>query len=247
MKRLIVLSLLSLAIAGIVATQSQAGLLVNNGFETQVPILSGPPSTTGVWSGDPATIVQAENAITPAEGTRMLRFDGTYPGYAINGYTSGVFQLVDLSPMSAQIAAGTATAELSALFNRVAFDGTDRTFMLQIAAYAGSPSSFPSQYGSGGLANSTVTFVSDADVSTWEQLATSLVLPVNADFLAVQVTGIEDYDNAPPNEFNGNYADAVSLTVVPEPSTLALWSLFGTVGVGIGWWRRRKNCVSIPA
>jgi hypothetical protein len=37
--------------------------------------------------------------------------------------------------------------------------------------------------------------------------------------------------------------DAVKLTgtpAVPEPTTLIIWSLLGTLGVTIGWWRRRK-------
>jgi hypothetical protein len=27
---------------------------------------------------------------------------------------------------------------------------------------------------------------------------------------------------------------------VPEPSTLIIWSLLGSLGISIGWWRRRK-------
>jgi hypothetical protein len=32
-----------------------------------------------------------------------------------------------------------------------------------------------------------------------------------------------------------------SSKVIPEPSTLAIWSLLGTVGISVGWWRRRRQ------
>jgi hypothetical protein len=28
---------------------------------------------------------------------------------------------------------------------------------------------------------------------------------------------------------------------IPEPSTLVIWSLLGSVGVAVGWWRRRRT------
>jgi hypothetical protein len=46
----------------------------------------------------------------------------------------------------------------------------------------------------------------------------------------------------PPASHSGEitviFADAPN--VVPEPATLAIWSLFGAVGMGIGWRRRRR-------
>jgi hypothetical protein len=40
------------------------------------------------------------------------------------------------------------------------------------------------------------------------------------------------------------YEDADFLlegNVVPEPSTLAIWSLLGALGITVGWWRRRRR------
>ena len=37
-----------------------------------------------------------------------------------------------------------------------------------------------------------------------------------------------------------NCYDNVIVAPIPEPSTLAIWSLLGLCGVGIGWYRRRK-------
>jgi hypothetical protein len=28
--------------------------------------------------------------------------------------------------------------------------------------------------------------------------------------------------------------------VVPEPTTFLIWSLLGTLGIGLAWWRKRK-------
>jgi hypothetical protein len=27
---------------------------------------------------------------------------------------------------------------------------------------------------------------------------------------------------------------------IPEPSTLIIWSLLGSLAIGLGWWRQRK-------
>jgi len=45
----------------------------------------------------------------------------------------------------------------------------------------------------------------------------------------------------PPGGYNRsvfNWWGAMS--VVPEPSTLIIWSLLAALGIGLGWWRRRK-------
>ena len=41
---------------------------------------------------------------------------------------------------------------------------------------------------------------------------------------------------SPSGEMRG-----VLLTPVPEPSTFAIWSLLGIVGVGCGWWRKCRR------
>ena len=30
------------------------------------------------------------------------------------------------------------------------------------------------------------------------------------------------------------------ISTIPEPNTLVIWSLLGTLAIGLGWWRRRK-------
>src|SRR5690349_20621099 len=90
------------------ANTSQATIVVGNaGFETVVPIPYWPVASYGVWTGNPATIVTAENGITPVEGTHMLKFTGGDP-------TANVWQLVDVSAVPSG-----SLVTLSAEFNRV--------------------------------------------------------------------------------------------------------------------------------
>jgi hypothetical protein len=48
----------------------------------------------------------------------------------------------------------------------------------------------------------------------------------------------------PPLDEQGNWIIATQASPlpsdVPEPSTIIIWSLLGTVAVTVGWWRRRK-------
>jgi MYXO-CTERM domain-containing protein len=36
------------------------------------------------------------------------------------------------------------------------------------------------------------------------------------------------------------YIDEPAPPVIPEPSTLIIWSLLASLGVGLAWWRRRR-------
>jgi hypothetical protein len=54
------------------------------------------------------------------------------------------------------------------------------------------------------------------------------------------------YENRSPSdspEFDGHYTDNAALTasVIPEPSTFIIWSLLATLGITVGWWRRRSR------
>jgi len=43
------------------------------------------------------------------------------------------------------------------------------------------------------------------------------------------------------NQHNGNmYGFAAQESVIPEPSTLLIWSLLAGLGIGVGWWRRKR-------
>jgi probable HAF family extracellular repeat protein len=42
------------------------------------------------------------------------------------------------------------------------------------------------------------------------------------------------------HKLDGSYLGAVLLTPIPEPSTLAMLSSLGALGISVVWWRRRR-------
>lgn len=214
---------------------SAANLCLNPGFETpegtSIIGFPGVPSAFGDWGGDQSQIVGPENGITPRDGTAMLRFDATGNSADPLLTTSQVYQLVDVSTFSAQISAGLATAELTAWFNRVDFDaGTDTAFSVSIFALSGVPADFQTQLQSSTyLFRTTGGVGTDGDLGTWESAFTSMLLPVGTDYLAIQLTASENIvnDGTAP-EYDGHYADSVTLAIVPEPA-VALLGAIGTL------------------
>jgi MYXO-CTERM domain-containing protein len=225
-----------------------ASLIVNGGFETPFSTSGVLPTTYGLWEFDPAYSVTAMDGITPLEGERMLRFEATDPLYRYQHEQSNVWQLVDVSGFRSQILSGTAVASASAWFNRVAGDAqTDTRFGLELWAFAGDPSDFPNKINQSPpdkLASAGRGLFSDSDPSTWEKVALELTLPKDTTFLALHIAALENvFNNAYP-EFDGHYADAVSLsiTAIPEPTTLLIW--LGLTGIGLlAAHRRRKRNV----
>jgi hypothetical protein len=216
-------------------------IISNPGFETVESVDDGLPATFGNWSGDLAAIVTAENGITPNEGSRMIRFTATFetgPG----GISSDIWQLVDMSPFSAEIALGTATVSWSASFNRVADIESEPQFAVSIRAFSGLPAAFPTIANSP-LASDVTFLMSDADPGTWETITTNLLLPSETTYVAVLVAARETLSDSESNEFVGHYADQAQVQVVPEPATLSL------VGAGLAAAARsrKKKAQRTPA
>jgi hypothetical protein len=192
--------------------------LANPGFEIPETTATGQfPTTFGDWAGDVSEIVTVQNGILPAEGDQMLHFLNTSPvGPAFPGISSDVWQLVDVSSLATDIAAGRAVIDVSALFNRVAGDvEADTEFRIGIDALDGVPADFFAQKVAGSeLAKSFAEIFTDGDFWTWEEADTSLLLPAGTEYIAVRVSAVENTVNdgiAP--EFAGHYADDVVLTV----------------------------------
>ena len=211
-------------------------LVINPSFETVESIGDSLPSNYGNWSGDDGTIVTAENGIIPLDGIRMLRFDATSPlGPSETGNTGEVRQIINISGFKDMILTGNAVAQASAYYNRVSGDmQTDNGFTVELTAFDGSPSTFPSRWIAQTYDAALAWAVSDGLVTdsnplTWELCNVRLNLPVNTEFLVVGVKSHENiYNDAVFPEFDGHYADKVSLQIVPEPATILLLS-FGAV------------------
>jgi hypothetical protein len=203
-----------------------ANEVINPGFETDETTSSGWPNSYGDWSGDLSSITGTSDGITPYEGQQMLKFKGSLDiGASPTHDGSEVFQLIDISSYSDLVASGQAIAKTSAFFNRIAGDAyTDTKFALEISACTGDLSNFNGNYSF--IDTQEVIFFSDSDSQTWEQVTADLLIPANTDYLAINIAAGEDiYNDGTYPEFDGHYADAVSIEIVPEPATIGLFSL----------------------
>ena len=223
-----------------------ASYIVNPGFETSESTNNGWPSSYGDWSGDDSHIVGAENGIDPY-GINMLKFDfSALTGGATSMGSSQVVQLVDVSAFSDAIDAGLATASASAWFNRVAGDSqTDTDFAVLIIACSGSPFQSPSiMAGQSWLSHTMGTISTDGALGTWEFGSIDTIIPAGTDFIAVELRAIENiFNDTSGTEFDGHYADTVTLNVsiVPVPATILL---LGSGLIGLLGLRRKSRSIA---
>ncbi|NKB20973.1 MAG: PEP-CTERM sorting domain-containing protein [Alphaproteobacteria bacterium] len=182
-------------------------------------------TSTGNWSVDPLSIVNAENGATPLDGTQMLRFG------AGGGGQSDVYNVVDVSALAVAIDTGTATADLSAFFNGLGVENTS----LSLRSYSGAEPTGANPV-SGGLFTN-VDFqanpLTDSNTSTWEEFSiNNYVIAAGTRYIAVGLHSARA---------SASYADQVTLTIssdaIPEPGSLAV---FGLGLAGLGYIRRHK-------
>jgi len=201
------------------ATICHAQALVCPGFETCAS-QSTLPNSTGNWAGDVNEVTATAQGIVPAAGTQMLRFiytseSSAQPCPSCGGTGCDVWQLVDLSPLSALVATGAINARASAQFNRVSGDAqTDTAFNIALRSYSGIPAGFPSNY-LNFLANAATTLNTDGIPETWELATVSASIPSAATFVAFLMSAVENVhnDTGPgATEFDGHFADKASLT-----------------------------------
>lgn len=194
-------------------------LVANPGFESGSPG-SGWPGTYGVWAGDAATSVTAQQGIAPAAGSKMLKFvHGGSSASALEA--SQVRQLVDVSAYLGLIRANGAAVALKASFNRVQFDAqTDSRFVVKVYSFAGAPSTAPTQLESGSwTAMQFADLISDDDTLTWQTAEAVLHLPTGTDFVCIEVAAYENVLNdTSDTEFDGHYCDLVECAVLADPT-----------------------------
>ncbi|MHC4756613.1 MAG: PEP-CTERM sorting domain-containing protein [Planctomycetota bacterium] len=204
-------------------------LVTNPGFETPETTNGGWPSTYGDWYGDYSSIVGTSSGVIPYGGSYMLQLKGTSWGSgASSANACQVPQIVDISSFASLIASGNAVVTASAYFNRVSGDAqTDTQVGISVFAYEGSPSSYPSDRAvSNWLLRENAFFDSDDDPGTWELCELQMTLPTNTDYIVIDIQARENiYNDISGTEFDGHFADNVTVEVVPEPATLLLFAL----------------------
>ena len=145
------------------------------------------------------------------------------------GFVVGV-GVVEVARVTQLIQSGQAAAVASGHFNRVAGDAeTDSEFAIRLYAYAGTPDRHSElKEALAHLLRVDTLLFSDADRTTWQEAVVEMPLPVDTDFLVIELAANENvYNDSLPPEFDGHYVDAVSVTIVPEPATLSTLALGG--------------------
>ena len=226
------------------SARADFALVENGGFEVNDTGLFL-PLDCGYWSGDrhELTIGNEEDGIIPFEGVQMLHFQDALPtGPSGGSIGCELWQMIDMTEFQDEINSGEWFISAEGYFNRIAGDAeTDTQFSILVTAYSGDPSSFTGQWGSGELVYSEGFVFTDDDIETWERAVTTTMLPVGTDFIVVRVTSTEEVMNdAEFPEFDGHYADAITVTFtqIPAPGAASLLALGGLIGFGS---RRRRS------
>ncbi|MBA3482233.1 MAG: PEP-CTERM sorting domain-containing protein [Pirellulales bacterium] len=229
--RLIAAALLVVVAVSQASAVTTPNLLVDPSFEnpalTPIGQILGPPFLNGVWGGEnAANVVGPDNGVNPAAGARMHRMDDD----GLSATQS--WQKVNVAPYAALINAGGVTVNFGALFNvpqdiQAAVGSVGVSFLN--AANVPLPPPFV-----GVPANP------DNNPATWQPFGISgVAVPVNTAFIRMQVA----YANVTMQSTLGpdrpGFVDnaRLTLTYVPEPSTMGLGSL---AMAGLLWLRKRR-------
>ena len=208
-----------LLIAAFVSPLASANLLIDPGFEanpltTANNVLNNFTTYQGQWGPESATITGVDGGVTPAQLSKMLRMTNA------GGVATQTFQVTDVTSYAAVIDAGSATVNISALFNAgSALSGAGSN----VAVLFFSAASYSTQIGTPVSSGLTLDSLS----ATWQSNAVSGAIPVSTRWLVTQVA----YNNASLQTADGSvypgYVDAADLTItqIPEPTTLGLLAL----------------------
>lgn len=186
--------------------------------------------------------------ILPRTGSNMLQFVGTESSDAL--YTaaatplpplnvgSDLWQIIDVSTFSGNIAAGTATIEASGWFASHDGGGDDQ-FLVEVRFYdgdnggPGTPAQFatnPVGYDSNSFQIASIGSTA-TPATAWTQITTGVIaVPSATDMIVVRIGAIENNaaGGTKGGEFQANFADDISVNfepggpIIPEPARAAL-------------------------
>jgi hypothetical protein len=212
MKCTLSLAAAALALAALAASQASAqNLFVNPGFEAPVT-MDGPPFI-GFWEAfQGAGATSANGAVTPRTGAQHLDLDIT-----VDNSFAGAFQDVLVAPGLITTVSGW----------HLAPGPNDAIVEIRIE-WRNSVSN---------TEISRTSNFSPAPTSAYTQFSRTDVVPLGVDTARV-VYAIQSFDDSVPGNVGNVFVDDMSVTVIPEPSTLVLAgaSLLGMIAI-----RRRRS------
>jgi hypothetical protein len=207
--------------------------LVDGSFESGIPMAAfGMPAQPGHWSGDFSDIVEAENGISPAAGSRMLRFlradNAGKPTSTLN-YVGEAAQIIDVRPYRVELRSGQASAEISAAFNSIPLPaGHKESFEVKLAAFRGDMVDGRRFWTDPEAAFSRAqrSIVADSDPATWQRIAVQIPIPEDTDFIMIQCATVRREPRLTEGvaTFAGQYVDDVEVTL-QFPTNKAIASL----------------------
>lgn len=206
--------------AYVVPYTGQRRAVMYEGFEKGVAETApGLPSKPGVWTGDLARVVAAENGVTPKKGDRMLRFvSATHAGEnARHSVWSDVYRLVDVRKL---IGDEGATLRLSASFAAVA-SGSEEEYSgsLELCALDEDPGDSTQLL--------TLPWVRESSASNvlrkmplkgdgrWKACAVELPVTRETKYVLVHLAVFQrkPYPPSAPVQFSGHYIDDMNLLI----------------------------------
>jgi len=202
-------------------------LLQDSGFESDAaPLQSfvrgpGNPYIPGEWNAEFADLINSPTAgITPDSADGMLRVNW------LAGTVSQVNQIIDVSAFATAIDGGNVTAIFSIWVNAPGAEvDTGISFK---AGPTQNPNVGTIDPVLGGITNTLLT--TDLDVNSWQLIQGSHLLAPTTRFLDFEFRG---WNNTIPT--GGVFFDSASVTLIPEPSSLAV------VLIGAAVFRRRST------
>lgn len=206
---------------------SQSLPLADAGFESGEQIAPlGTPTQAGTWSGDFSQVVVAENGVIPNQGKQMLRMmraDHEQSPKGERGYVGEAAQVIDLRPFRDELGITEQMVEVSALFNSIPVPpGPKYEFAVKAAAFRGNVANAPSLWKDyeETVSRADRHVIADTDVTTWQRVMVSLMVPPDADFMIVDCAVVFKGTQAENSvaEFPGHYVDQVEARVrAPNP------------------------------
>jgi hypothetical protein len=208
---------------GYVVPLARSLSLLEENFEDAAVIAAKVTLEPGLWRGDHAVVVGAEQDVKPMIGEKMLRFlrsDSPSKARPAGGHIADVYRLIDLRGLRQDFSDGEAVVQASASVNATPFSEQQK-FGCAISLFALDAESLPESASYVGTAlESEANAMArcsrtklDRDPASWQRLSTEMRLPANTEFLVVRLHISQNFESDGSSVFTGSYADDVRVTL----------------------------------